>query len=100
MKKILISSTAALLLCTGILLAQPPDGEGHRGQPGGRRMIPPVMAVLDTNHDGELSADEIANASKSLLTLDKNGDGKLDREELRPGRPDVARDGPPPRSDN
>jgi hypothetical protein len=40
--------------------------------------------ALDTNHDGQLSADEIANASASLLTLDKNGDGILTHDELCP----------------
>jgi collagen type III alpha len=42
------------------------------------------MVALDTNKDGEISADEIKNASKSLKTLDKNGDGKLSAAELRP----------------
>ena len=45
------------------------------------------MAALDTDGDGELSAAEIANASKSLLKLDKNGDGKLSAEELMPTPP-------------
>lgn len=46
------------------------------------------MVVLDANHDGVLDATEIANASKALLTLDKNGDGKLTQDELRPPRPE------------
>jgi len=45
------------------------------------------MATLDTNHDGVLSAEEIANAAASLLKLDKNGDGKLTQDEMRPPRP-------------
>lgn len=62
----------------------PPEGaprNGHRPPPS------PVMHVLDANHDGVIDADEIANASKALLTLDKNGDGKLTQDELRPPRP-------------
>ncbi|MEY4566683.1 MAG: hypothetical protein RLY14_1653 [Planctomycetota bacterium] len=55
-------------------------------QPGGM-MISPIVAALDTDRDGMLSATEIENASKSLLTLDKNGDGKLSNEELRPSMP-------------
>lgn len=72
-----------------------PPGPGRHG-PGGRHMPPPVIAVLDANHDGVISADEIANASTALLTLDKNADGKLTQEELRPPRP---ADAPPPPAD-
>ena len=57
------------------------------------------MEALDTNHDGILSADEIANASASLKKLDRNGDGQLTEDELRPpphpGGPGGP-DGPPP----
>jgi hypothetical protein len=42
------------------------------------------MEALDTNHDGILSADEIANAPASLKKLDKNGDGQLTADEYRP----------------
>ena len=52
------------------------------------------MEALDTNHDGILSAEEIANASASLKTLDKNGDGQLTEDELRPPPPG-GRGGPP-----
>lgn len=41
----------------------------------------PVMSALDLNHDLTISADEIANAPESLLTLDENGDGALDATE-------------------
>jgi len=34
-----------------------------------------------------LSAEEIANATTALKTLDKNEDGKLSRDEMRPPRP-------------
>lgn len=42
----------------------------------------PLLQLLDTNHDGVLSADEIAAASKILLAMDKNGDGKISAEEI------------------
>jgi Ca2+-binding EF-hand superfamily protein len=46
----------------------------------------PLMAALDANHDGVIDEKEIANASAALKTLDKNGDGKLTRDELFPQR--------------
>lgn len=63
-----------------------PEGGGPPGGgPGGNRPPPPpVMECLDKNHDGELSADEIKEASASLLTLDKDKDGTLSHEEMRP----------------
>ena len=44
----------------------------------------PVFRALDADEDGQLSVSEIENASKSLLKLDKNGDGILNAEEMRP----------------
>jgi hypothetical protein len=80
------------------------DGD-HHGQGGpdgmkGHRPMPPVMQALDVNHDGVIDADEIANAPAELKTLDKNGDGKLTQDELRPPRPPQdgggdSGDGPP-----
>jgi Ca2+-binding EF-hand superfamily protein len=48
--------------------------------------IHPVLAALDTNHDGEISESEIRNAAAALRTLDGNGDGKLVESEVRPDR--------------
>lgn len=75
-----------------------PNGGSNRG-PGGPgdgrpRMASPLMEALDTNHDGTLDAGEIKNAAVALLKLDKNGDGKLTQEELRPARPPGGRGGP------
>jgi hypothetical protein len=44
----------------------------------------PLFKALDADGDGQLSATEIENASKSLLKLDKNGDGLVSAEEMRP----------------
>jgi hypothetical protein len=60
---------------------------GHRPPPS------PLMEALDANHDGIIDADEIANASAALKKLDKNGDGKLTPDELRPHRPQGGGDG-------
>jgi len=43
-----------------------------------------VLQALDTNQDGEISADEIANAVNSLKSLDQDGDSKLTMDELKP----------------
>ncbi|MCP4694598.1 MAG: hypothetical protein GY859_41605 [Desulfobacterales bacterium] len=42
-----------------------------------------LMLVLDRNKDGKISASEIENAPNSLKLLDRNGDGMLDKYELR-----------------
>jgi hypothetical protein len=44
----------------------------------------PVMAVLDANGDGEISAQEIVRAAAALKELDINGDGYLTADELIP----------------
>ena len=49
-----------------------------------------VLQALDVNHDGQLSAQEIQAAPRSLLTLDRNGDGELTPDELEPPRPDAG----------
>ncbi|HTB14158.1 MAG TPA: EF-hand domain-containing protein [Bryobacteraceae bacterium] len=46
--------------------------------------VHPVLAALDTNGDGEISASEIRNAAAALRALDSNDDGKLVENELRP----------------
>jgi Ca2+-binding EF-hand superfamily protein len=43
-----------------------------------------VTAALDTDHDGVISADEIAHASMALMTLDRNSDGQITEDETRP----------------
>lgn len=44
----------------------------------------PVLAALDTDHDGEISDWEIDHASAALKTLDRNHDGYLTADELVP----------------
>lgn len=58
-------------------------GGGGRGGPEMLRMFP-LFATLDADEDGELSSDEIANATVALKKLDQNSDGKLTADELRP----------------
>ncbi len=60
--------------------------EGRRGGPPPEMMMRmmPVLAALDADHDGKISKAEIDNATAALKTLDKNDDGQLTEEELRP----------------
>ena len=107
MKRTVITAT---ILITSALLGlasaqqppRPPSGDQNRPEPPNQKdqqagqpmpsmdhpmppMPPmPVMLVLDADQDGELSAEEIKNASAALLTLDKDDDGKLSGEELAP----------------
>ncbi len=113
MKKIVLASAVLALLGVSLtmsVMAQPPRGDQPPGDrpPGGERpdgppgergdgppghegrppMVNPFVAALDTDGDHEISADEIKAASASLLTLDKNGDGKLTDDETRPPHPE------------
>ncbi|MCU1321072.1 MAG: EF-Hand, Calmodulin [Acidobacteriaceae bacterium] len=74
---------ALCLLASASLHAQAPRGQGGPGGPGGPPQPPrPTVVVLDTDKDGTISAVEIQAASKSLLILDKNGDGQLTADEF------------------
>jgi len=42
-----------------------------------------------------IDASELANAVAALKTLDKNNDGKLTQDELRPQRPARRQEGSP-----
>ena len=66
---IVLVGVIALALVADVMAAQPPGGERRPGPPGGRegrgprggfRM--PLMAALDADEDGELSAEEIEKA--------------------------------------
>ena len=110
MKKFLLASVVLALLGASVtmsVMAQPPReerppggdrpegpppegrrGDGEQGELGRPPMPNPLVAALDTNGDREISAEELQAATASLLTLDKNSDGKLTDDEMRPPRPD------------
>ena len=62
----------------------PPGGPGG---PGGFMRMFPIMAALDADGNGEISAEEIKAAPAALKKLDKNKDGKLTDAELLPSFP-------------
>ena len=73
--------TATALKLTSLALAQPAQGP---------RFLPPIdplIQKLDANSDGQISAEEIAQAHEALKALDLNKDGQLTFEELRPNFP-------------
>lgn len=80
----------ALALVTGAVASAQPEGQRDRRPPP----VPPLFAFFDADRDGTLSAEEIRNASDALGELDRDGDGEITREEMRPPIPDGA--GPPP----
>ena len=87
----LIVIVAALAFVTDSAKSQPTEGRGRfEGRGGFGGGFPPeffpgivLMAALDADKDGALSADEIANATAALKKLDKNGDGKVGQDEIR-----------------
>jgi len=61
------------------------SGRGFgRGPQGGFMRMSPILAGVDTNHDGVISPDELRNAPAALRALDQNGDGQLTPDEVRP----------------
>lgn len=56
------------------------DESGQRGGGGDRS---PILTVLDSNGDRELSEEELANAANGLKKLDRNEDGRLDEAEFK-----------------
>lgn len=63
--------------------AAPAGGRDHEG-PGGGRPRDPIVAALDANQDGALDAQEMQNSAAALAKLDKNADGQLQEEKVRP----------------
>lgn len=57
------------------------------------RFVSPAQVVIDSNSDGTLSAEEISKAPEKLRGLDKNGDGRLTEDELRPNFERERREG-------
>jgi len=71
-----------VLLCALPLLALSAVAVRAQGPGGPPRRV--VLEALDADHDGQLSAMEIAAASQSLLKLDRNGDGQVTSAEYSP----------------
>lgn len=57
------------------------------GKDAPKPSMSPLFGALDANDDAVIDAQEMAGAAAALKTLDKNGDGKLTPDEVRPPRP-------------
>lgn len=91
MKTTTLNLTLALLAGTAVA-QEAQEGKGHRPPPP----PPPILVIFDADRDGVISKDEIDDASDALAKLDKNGDGEITREELRPPSPPPPGRRPPP----
>lgn len=68
------------VLAAGLVLAQ----EGPRGFGRGPGGVSPLVRALDADADGAVSAKEMKAAPGALKKLDKNNDGNLNEDEVRP----------------
>lgn len=82
MRKFRILGTVFLVSLAAGLSAQDMGRQG--GGRGGPMPGSPVLMAIDTNHDGVISAEEIAAAPAALKALDRNGDGVIAMQELMP----------------
>lgn len=82
MKRQLVFGVVALL--SGTLAMAQEGGRGPGGRGGFGNFPNPLFEALDSNSDGVISAEELQNAAAALKKLDRDGDGKLTREEVRP----------------
>lgn len=89
MGKALLSfiALAGIVCLASNALTQEPGQQGRPEGPRGRgnflRMLP-LMLAIDADQDGEISDKEIENSSTALKGLDKDKNGKLTEDELRP----------------
>lgn len=105
MKPRLIPKAALFAAClVGLAVAQQnrrPQARGQRDRSDQPTFVPggpppnPLVAALDEDQDGTISAAEMKKAASALKTLDRNRDGKLEPDELRPSfREGTDRPGP------
>jgi hypothetical protein len=58
------------------------QGRGRGACANGQKSV--LLAIFDTDKDGSLTSAEINGAPAALKALDKNGDGKVTADEIRP----------------
>ena len=88
MKKIFALFVSGMAMASMVSFAQDTVDKGKEG----KRWMSPAFTALDANGDGVIDEKEIADAPQNLKKLDKNADGKISADELRPQRTDAAAD--------
>jgi hypothetical protein len=79
-----VLDAAELRKLTADQAAAPPAPPAPRGPGrGGFGGIDLASRALDADRNGEISAEEIANAATTLKPLDKNNDGIITEDEVR-----------------
>lgn len=87
-------SLLAAMLCAGWNATAEPAPESSRAPAASPAShLPPLIARLDTNHDGVVTEDEFAQAGKLFKKMDRNEDGKLTPDEVRQARRHALRNG-------
>lgn len=105
MKRTMLIGMGLMALVTFNLASAQEPPAGPQDRPGGpdrasrRGGGDIMMQLLDKDHDGALSHEEIAAASSALEALDKDQDGSVTREELWAGARQRAGDRPGARGD-
>jgi len=79
MKRVYLFATICVASITATVVAQPGPGG-----PGDFLRMMPLTAALDADEDGEITSAEMTKAVSVFKELDKDGNGKLTEEELRP----------------
>jgi len=82
MKKIFALLVFGMAMTAMVSFAQDAGGKGKEG----KHPMSPVFTALDENADAVIDSKEIADAPQNLKKLDKNNDGKLTSDEIRPIR--------------
>jgi Ca2+-binding EF-hand superfamily protein len=99
----MMSTVLFCLLFPAALYAQTPAAQAPAAATPPFMQASPLLNAIDVDHDGRIDLAELAGAPARLKTLDKNGDGKLTRDEggLPPGfgRPAAPPGGRGPRGE-
>jgi Ca2+-binding EF-hand superfamily protein len=74
--------------------AQKKNAKAEKMAEGSAAALPAFFRMLDTNHDGRLSREELSKAAELFDRLDRNHDGFLDAQELMAPPSVASSDGP------